>query len=626
MDRAIIPPQSDSLPLISLTRSWQLDLLRRFLGLAAVLGAFLTAHELFGHASPALGLSQTLLGLLGLGFLWWRPQRRAWVAGLFFAGTLGLLALSAVNAHNAAVPALCFSLLPTLLATLLQGPRLGLGVGLATLALLGGLGGLYPPLSRTDALRLVAEGLSVAVGFLVAWRVDLGFHGLQRALEARAETLTQFREQRQRLASALFDGLHPLLQGLRQSLEQPDDEALPRARESAKALFGRLRDARALAGHEPEPAMPGGQARSWFGAEQPWAWVLAQLLLGALLFWRFRVEGGGPDAPVLILLPLLTLLAVVSNGLWLTLGATFFSGALLFMAATAPSLASPELSPLLDLVAATGQRSQAQWVSGELSLLFNLALLQAVVALAAFSVLELRRSYLERLRAEGEALSATLKLRRRLAGTLFHDVSNQVMALHMAFEMAKEPAKALERGRRLGTRIERLMAASHELLFSDGSLPPANLQPVPVDLLFKEMLELFESTLKNKGQVLSLSAPPGLVLRAALETVSDSVLGNLVSNAIKFSPPGSVIELSARAEGGQVLLCVRDSGPGLAPELLAALAVDWPLQSRLGTAGEQGQGFGLLLVAEHLRRQQGRLVLLPGPQGGTEAQAWLPQA
>jgi signal transduction histidine kinase len=44
------------------------------------------------------------------------------------------------------------------------------------------------------------------------------------------------------------------------------------------------------------------------------------------------------------------------------------------------------------------------------------------------------------------------------------------------------------------------------------------------------------------------------------------VLGNLVSNALRYTPPGGLIELSANQEGNQVLLRVRDNGAGIAPQ------------------------------------------------------------
>jgi nitrate/nitrite-specific signal transduction histidine kinase len=54
-------------------------------------------------------------------------------------------------------------------------------------------------------------------------------------------------------------------------------------------------------------------------------------------------------------------------------------------------------------------------------------------------------------------------------------------------------------------------------------------------------------------------------------------------------------------------------------ELLQRLEQDEALPSRLGTAGERGQGYGLQLVREHLQRMGGKLELKRRNEGGTEA-------
>jgi signal transduction histidine kinase len=104
-------------------------------------------------------------------------------------------------------------------------------------------------------------------------------------------------------------------------------------------------------------------------------------------------------------------------------------------------------------------------------------------------------------------------------------------------------------------------------------------------------------------------------------------LGNLLSNAIKFSPPGGRVRLSAWLQEGKVCLSLRDQGRGYPKDLVERLEEgDEALPSRLGTDGEPGQGLGLVLAAEHLRRMGGRLELTSAPGGGAEARIWLEAA
>ena len=76
----------------------------------------------------------------------------------------------------------------------------------------------------------------------------------------------------------------------------------------------------------------------------------------------------------------------------------------------------------------------------------------------------------------------------------------------------------------------------------------------------------------------------------------NSVLNNLLTNAIKFSKPRSSIVLSARQAGGRVHITVKDSGIGMSERLIEDLFKMDAVTARKGTAGEKGTGYGMRLV------------------------------
>ena len=76
----------------------------------------------------------------------------------------------------------------------------------------------------------------------------------------------------------------------------------------------------------------------------------------------------------------------------------------------------------------------------------------------------------------------------------------------------------------------------------------------------------------------------------------NSVLNNLLTNALKFSHPGSSVVLSARQSDGQVHLTVKDSGIGMSERLLQDLFKMEAVTKREGTDGEKGTGYGMRLV------------------------------
>ncbi len=78
----------------------------------------------------------------------------------------------------------------------------------------------------------------------------------------------------------------------------------------------------------------------------------------------------------------------------------------------------------------------------------------------------------------------------------------------------------------------------------------------------------------------------------------ERAIANLVDNALKFCPSGATISLDATLSGAQVLVTVKDTGPGIAPSDLPHL-FDRFYQSRQSVApatGEGGKGLGLAIV------------------------------
>lgn len=77
-----------------------------------------------------------------------------------------------------------------------------------------------------------------------------------------------------------------------------------------------------------------------------------------------------------------------------------------------------------------------------------------------------------------------------------------------------------------------------------------------------------------------------------------AVLRNLVNNAVKFTPPGGVITITAYPRDDRVEVEVTDTGVGMTPHRISSLFELDQRTSTTGTAGEQGSGFGLLLCRD----------------------------
>jgi PAS domain S-box-containing protein len=94
------------------------------------------------------------------------------------------------------------------------------------------------------------------------------------------------------------------------------------------------------------------------------------------------------------------------------------------------------------------------------------------------------------------------------------------------------------------------------------------------------------------------------------------ILGNLVTNASKFSPAGTTIEVSAREDNGAVVVGVRDHGVGIPPDLQAKVFERF-FQAPDQPVGKRGTGVGLAIVQRYVELHGGRVWLESQPGQGT---------
>lgn len=126
----------------------------------------------------------------------------------------------------------------------------------------------------------------------------------------------------------------------------------------------------------------------------------------------------------------------------------------------------------------------------------------------------------------------------------------------------------------------------------------------------KEILEgivyVQEVKAKEKGIALVNNVPDDLAVYADYNMLS-TVLRNLVSNAIKFTPKGGKVEIASKDNGDFVEVSVKDTGIGIPEEMIPHLFKIGAKTSRSGTEGEPSSGFGLVLCKELIDKHLGKI-------------------
>ncbi|HKL91885.1 MAG TPA: PAS domain S-box protein [Bacteroidales bacterium] len=135
----------------------------------------------------------------------------------------------------------------------------------------------------------------------------------------------------------------------------------------------------------------------------------------------------------------------------------------------------------------------------------------------------------------------------------------------------------------------------------------SNPVPVLVHAFMRQQLDLFEEKIRNKRLRVRLVADPALQVGLDVRMV-ETLMRNLVGNAIKFTPVGGQITIQADRKSSELFqFTVQDTGMGIPENMLPTLFVFDEKKGRSGTEGEPSSGLGLMICREFVEIMQGRI-------------------
>jgi len=129
-------------------------------------------------------------------------------------------------------------------------------------------------------------------------------------------------------------------------------------------------------------------------------------------------------------------------------------------------------------------------------------------------------------------------------------------------------------------------------------------------------IKLFSASLLKKKIDLNEMIEKDISLEADCKMI-DTILRNLISNAIKFSYTESFINISAQRKADFVEIQVEDNGVGMTEEQVNHLFAPGLSKSLPGTENEKGTGFGLLMVNEFVKLNKGSITVISAPERGS---------
>ncbi len=245
----------------------------------------------------------------------------------------------------------------------------------------------------------------------------------------------------------------------------------------------------------------------------------------------------------------------------------------------------------------------------------------------------------ERHRAERALSDAHARLeevdrnKSRFLAVLSHELRNPLAPIRNSVYILGRTDAASEQSRRakeiLARQVDHLATLVDELLdvtrISSGRI---ELHPADLDLaaLVRGAVEDRRASIEERGLELRVDVPAEPVPVTGDPTRLSQVVGNLLQNAAKFTPTGGCVTLALTADAGGAELRVRDTGVGIAPELLTRIFEPFTQGPQTLARSEGGLGLGLSLVKALAELHGGAVeARSAGPGTGAEVIVRLPR-
>jgi signal transduction histidine kinase len=151
-----------------------------------------------------------------------------------------------------------------------------------------------------------------------------------------------------------------------------------------------------------------------------------------------------------------------------------------------------------------------------------------------------------------------------------------------------------------------------------------NLRPTPLAELIEDAVRLNNASAALKGTVIGVRSCALLEQPVIDGPKIRQVLDNLLGNAVKFSPPGSIITVEVESSDGQCSIAIRDQGPGIPEGEGDVLFKDYGRTSVRPTSGEASTGLGLSICHEIIMAHHGVIRAGNLPGGGAEFRVTFP--
>lgn len=207
-------------------------------------------------------------------------------------------------------------------------------------------------------------------------------------------------------------------------------------------------------------------------------------------------------------------------------------------------------------------------------------------------------------------------VRQEFVANLVHELRTPLTSLRLTAESLLGDPMPKDR-RRFAERLVREADLISKIIDNLRQLGDIEAGVLAADVSRFDVGELVEDSIARLGidRPLNASIDPGLSV-ATDRTKLAQALGNLLDNAAKFSPPGTAIDVGAERSGDEVIISVRDRGPGISPEHWSRVFERFYKVDRARPREAGGFGLGLAITKHLVQLLGGRIWTEAARDGG----------
>jgi len=227
-----------------------------------------------------------------------------------------------------------------------------------------------------------------------------------------------------------------------------------------------------------------------------------------------------------------------------------------------------------------------------------------------------------------EKIEALINSQHRLLGDISHELRSPLTRLNVALELARqrsgpEAVSALERIQREAENLNEMIGQLLTLTRLESGAEALPMAEFDLSRLVREVTDDADFEARSRNRAVTLKTDDQLAL-VGTEHLLRRAVENVVRNAVHYTAENTTVEVELRSESGNVVLTVRDHGPGVPENALREIFRPFYRVDDARDREAGGVGLGLAIAERAVRLHGGRVEAANEPTGGLVVTITLP--